>query len=143
MRYKKTIVKKLPKGTHYIEFWADKTPTLHHIDFDLGDVSVKRIPTVEDSEWTGDFSDDPDQIILARALFGEARKTLVPDEARIAIGWVIKNRVESDGWGNSYSKVITKPLQFSAFNKNDPNRQYVENPLHTQTEVDLQAWDRI
>jgi len=140
---KKTFVKQLPEGVHYIEFWSDKTPTLHTVTLDLGDYTPKRIPTVEDPEWTGDFADDIDQIILARALFGEARNTLVPDEARVAIGWVIKNRIKINKGPNSYREVITKPDQFSAFNIGDDNRPYVENPLHTGSEIDQKAWKHV
>ncbi|HOZ03225.1 MAG TPA: cell wall hydrolase [Candidatus Woesebacteria bacterium] len=146
-REQKVITKDLPKGINYIELWADKTPTLHSIILDLGNLESKiaqpeptTIPTVENPKWTGDFADDTDQIILARALFGEARNTLVPDEARIAIGWVIKNRVISAGWSNSYLGVITKPKHFSAFNLGDDNRSFVEDPLHTGKEVDREAW---
>lgn len=137
----KTINTNLPQGTHYIEFWADKTPTLHQFILNFGDFQLKRIPSVNDPQWTGNFADDTDQIILARALFGEARNTLVPDEARIAIGWVIRNRVASKRWSDTYWEVVTEPLQFSAFNLGDPNRVYVENPLHTGKEVDKTAWE--
>ncbi|KKQ38937.1 MAG: hypothetical protein US54_C0001G0062 [Candidatus Roizmanbacteria bacterium GW2011_GWA2_37_7] len=140
-REEKTFVRQLTKDVHYIEFWVDKTPTLHTVTLDLGDYTPKRIPTVEDPEWTGGFADDPDQIILARALFGEARKTLVPDKARVAIGWVIKNRVKSNRWPNTYWGVITEPEQFSSFNKDDPNREYVEDPLYKGLEIDKTAWE--
>lgn len=144
----KIVSKNLAKGIHYIEFWADKTPTLHSVILDLGYLELQsnpsqpnRIPTVDNPKWTKDFADDPDQIILARALFGEARSISVPDEARIAIGWVIKNRVESLKWPNTYWEVITTPYQFSCFNKNDPNRSFVENPLHKDNPLDKNAWE--
>lgn len=138
---RKTIELNVPLGIHYIEFWADRTPTLHEIVLNFGDFQPKRIPTVNDPEWTGNFADDIDQIILARALFGEARNTLVPDEARIAIGWVIRNRVSSKRWPDTYWEVVTEPLQFSAFNGGDPNRVYVENPLSSGKEIDKVAWE--
>lgn len=147
-REQKVVAKDLPKGAHYIEVWADKTPTLHKIILDLGNLESEpaqpeptNTPTVENPKWTGDFSDDTDQIILARALFGEARNTLVPDEARIAISWVIKNRVISTGWPDTYLGVITKPRHFSAFNLGDDNRPFVEDPLHKNNEVDKKAWE--
>ena len=134
----KEFTPNLPSDLHYIELWADKTPILHQVNLNLGPYESKQ---VEDPRWTGDFSDDTDQIILARALFGEARNTLVPDSARIAIGWVIRNRVESKRWGEEYFEVITQPLQFSAFNENDPNRIYVENPIYTKRKIDINAWE--
>ncbi|MFC1756959.1 transglycosylase SLT domain-containing protein [Patescibacteria group bacterium] len=33
----KTIETNLAKGLHYIEFWADKTPTLHNVGLDFGE----------------------------------------------------------------------------------------------------------
>lgn len=129
----------LLKGLHYIELHTDRTPTVESVEFDFGE--LPRIPSVDDPRWTGDFSDDSNQIILARALFGEARNTLVPDKARIAIGWVIRNRVESPKWPNNYHGVVTKPLQISAFNTNDDNRPFVENPLHTGKAINKEAWE--
>jgi len=146
---RKTVTKNLPSALHYIELWADKTPTLHRINLNLGDIKQEVgseqtesqvSPTVNSPKWTGNFSDDPDQVILARALFGEARKTLVPDEARVAIGWVIKNRVLSERWPNTYWEVITTPSQFSSFNTDDPNYPYVEDPLRASNEINKNAW---
>ena len=139
-RQQKTFNKDLQQGAHYIEFWADKTPTLHIVTLDLGDYKPKRTPTVENPEWTGDFSDDIDRIILARALFGEARDTFVPDMVRVAIGWTIRNRVGDSRWPSTYHGVITEPSQYSSFNNDDQNRPYVENPLHSSLEIDREAW---
>src|SRR3989338_307273 len=147
----KIVIRDRDRGTHYLEFWADQTPTLHKVMLDLGELGPKepsteidqppsRVPTVEDPKWTGNFEDDRDKIIVARVLFGEARNTLVPDEARVAIGCVIKNRVVSNGWPNTYWEVITLPKHFSAFNSGDPNRPFVEDPLHAGSEIDQQAW---
>lgn len=146
----KVLTKNLESGMHYVEFWADKTPTLHQVVLNLGELTLEsgsqpaessNGPTVGNPKWTENFSDDSDQIILARALFGEARSTLVPDEARVAIAWVIKNRVESNRWPNTYWEVITTPSQFSSFSQSDPNRAYVENPLHKDLVVDKKAWE--
>jgi len=139
-RESKTFIKNLDLNTHYIEFWTDRTPTLHKVTLDLGDYNPKRIPTVEDPEWTGHFSDDTDQMILARAIFGEARDKLYPDVARIAVGWSIRNRVEESSDTYSYNEIITKAEQFSAFNLGDDNRSYVENPFWEENESDKIAW---
>lgn len=130
----------LSTGLHYIEFWADRMPTIDKITFNFGSSPSKRIPTVDDPKWTGDFADDSDQIILARAIFGEARSEKLPDEARIAVGWSIKNRVEDSRWPNTYQEVITQDQQYSAFNATDPNRKYVENPFWTESDIDKKAW---
>ena len=140
-REQKVFTKNLSSGVHYLEFWADKTPTLHQVDLHLGETQLERVPTVNDPEWTGNFADDINQMILARALFGEVRNTLIPDLARVAIGWVIRHRVENKRWPNSYWEVITAKSQFSSFNKTDDNRKYVENPNHTGKDIDLRAWE--
>lgn len=139
-REQQSFTKNLQKGINYIELWADRMPILHSVTLNLGDFTPNRIPSVDDPEWTGDFGDDTDQIILARALFGEARNTLVPDEARIAIGWVIRNRVEDSRWPDKYYQVITTPEHVSSFNEGDENRPYVEDPLQTHKDIDQEAW---
>ena len=58
----------------------------------------------------------------------------------MAIGWVIKNRVVSKGWPNTYREVITTPFQFSSFNTDDPNYPYIEDPLYTGNEINKNAW---
>ncbi len=136
----KTIELNLTQDIHYIEFWADKTPILHQVIFNLGNFQPKRIPTVNDPEWTGDFADDTDQIILARALFGEIRDTSYSDKARIAVGWSIRNRVKSPKWADTYHEVITQSFQYSAFNAGDPNFELVKNPFVTENKIDLNAW---
>lgn len=129
-------------GLHYVEIDADRMPILEKIILNFGKkLSIpKRIPTVDDPKWTGDFSDDPDQIILARAIFGEVRDWLYPDKARVAVGWSIRNRVEDSRWPNTYQKVITQTEQYSAFNENDNNRPYVENPFLEKTDPNKTAW---
>lgn len=139
-REEKTFTENLNSGIHYIEFWADKTPILYDVELDLGKINLKRIPTVNDPQWTGDFNDDTDQMILARAIFGEARDELYPDKARVAVGWSIRNRVEDSRWPDTYQEVTTQKEQYSAFNETDQNRPYVENPFWKNSEVDKTAW---
>jgi hypothetical protein len=96
-------------------------------------------PTVDNPKWTGNFYDDPVQMILARAIFGEARGE--SRDGKIAVGWVIRNRAENGRWwGTDYHSVILKPQQFSAFNQGDPNRPLVENPLYRNSQQDREAW---
>jgi hypothetical protein len=103
-------------------------------------------PTVDNPKWTGNFRDDTERMILARAIFGEARGE--SDEGRIAVGWVIRNRVEDENsrkrwrWGAGYHGVILQRGQFSAFNPRDRNRPFVEDPLRTDNELDRIAWRR-
>ena len=96
-------------------------------------------PTVDNPKWTGNFYDDPVQMILARAIFGEARGE--SRDGKVAVGWVIRNRAENGRWwGTDYHGVILKPLQFSAFNQGDTNRIFVEDPLHRNSQQDREAW---
>lgn len=130
---------KLPEGVHYIEFWADRTPILNsvqiNLDIEPGETSKEefdpgiRVPNVDDPEWTGNFDDDTEQILFARAIFGEARQADFSDQLRIAVGWSIKNRISSPQWGNTYHEVILEDGQYSAFNKDDPNWPFVKDPL--------------
>lgn len=77
---------------------------------------------------TSDFSKDSDRIILARAIYGEARNC--SDEEKIAVAHTVINRV-NDGkkWnGENVKDVILKPWQYSCFNKNDVNYEKLKNP---------------
>lgn len=59
--------------------------------------------------------------VLARTLWGEARGE--PAEGKIAVAWVICNRVAKPRWwGRDVISVCRKPWQFSCWNENDPNR---------------------
>lgn len=56
---------------------------------------------------------------LALCVWREARgETLL---GKLLVCQVIENRVTDPRWPDTYIGVITQPLQFSAFNKNDPN----------------------
>lgn len=129
----KIFLKKLnlKSAVHYIELWADRTPTLHNLELDLG---TKRIPSDSEPKWTGDFNDDTEQMILARAIFGEARS--VSRKARIGVGWSIRTRVESPWWDNTYSEVILDEAQYSAFNEGDKNLPFVKNPFREEGQID-------
>ncbi|MBI3443722.1 hypothetical protein HY008_03550 [Candidatus Woesebacteria bacterium] len=57
------------------------------------------IPTVDNPKWTGSFYDDTEVMLLSRAIYGEAGGE--PKEAKVAVGWAIRNRVEDsrNRWG--------------------------------------------
>lgn len=101
------------------------------------------IPTVDNPKWTGNFADDSDEIILARALYGEARGE--PRAGKIAVAWVIRNRKEHPRWWNSntstYLATITQPQQFACFNPTDQNLKYVQDPsLNFGIALEKAAW---
>jgi len=66
-----------------------------------------------------------DTHVLACTLYGEARSE--PVEGIIAVGCVIRNRVQADlgndgqpdWWGEGYRGVCLKPMQFSVWNDDD------------------------
>lgn len=138
----------LKKGDHYIEFWADRMPVLNSVHLDLGihfdssqdngeqgneeDVPLQNPPNVDNPKWTGSFNDDTEQMILARALWGEARGA--SEEALIAIAWSIKNRLGKRKSWDTYHNIILQPSQYSAFWETSPkdnNLKALRDPLGT------------
>ena len=69
---------------------------------------------------------DKDELDLVTAtIFGEARGESI--EGKVAVGWVIKNRVLDDRWPNTYKEVILQRKQFSCWNKKDRNYEKTVN----------------
>lgn len=64
--------------------------------------------------------------LLALCIWRESRGE--PVEGKILVAQTIKNRVDDGRWPDTYSAVITQPLQFSAFNKNDIQVNYYPKP---------------
>ncbi len=74
------------------------------------------------------FKEQDPRVLLAMCIFGEARGE--GDEGKLAVGCVVRNRVNSEGrYGVGFPGVILKPWQFSSFNANDPNRHKLLEPL--------------
>ena len=135
----KTFTTNLPVNTHYIEFWADKTPTLHKISFDLGGFKPKRIPTVKDPEWTEDFNDDIETMLLARLLLGEAETQ--SREAKLWVAGAVLNRVKAKAWPDTIREVILQRKQYDPFKSSDPNFSKITDPLGNDTsKLRLQNW---
>ena len=87
---------------------------------------------------TDDFSEDSDEVLLARMLFGEARSC--SDEEKTAVAYTVLNRVD-DGkrWnGTTIRGVVLKPWQYSCFNRNDPNKEKLKDP----EKYDKISWER-
>ncbi|WP_404986198.1 cell wall hydrolase [Caballeronia sp. LZ034LL] len=68
---------------------------------------------------------DGDLDVVARTLWGEARGE--SKTGKIAVAWVIKNRVLSPKtwWGKDYASVCRAKFQFSCWNPNDPNYPFL------------------
>ncbi len=138
-REEKTFDKNLQSGIHYIEFWADKTPTLHQAQFDLGDFQPKRIPTVKDPEWTDDFNDDTGQMLLARLILGEAENQ--SKETKIWVGGAVLNRVKAKAWPNTIHEVILQKGQYDPFKPENINFPKVTDPLNEdKSKLRLRNW---
>ncbi len=123
---------------HYIEFWADRMPTLNKVILDFGNTPIKRIPTVYDPEWAGDFRSDPEDILLARLIFGEARGE--PLEAKIWVAGSVLNRMKSGAWPDTIYDVITQPQQFDPLKPGDKNYNYVIDPFWKNDKRDILSW---
>ncbi|MHB8904073.1 MAG: cell wall hydrolase, partial [Patescibacteria group bacterium] len=121
-----------------LDLYSDDSPRIHKIE--IGIKEPKILPTVDNPFWTENFRDDTEQMILARAIFGEGRS--LPDEGKIAIAWSIRNRVEDDRWPNNYHDVILQKSQFSAFREVDPNWKYVKNPFYKINPKQLAVWEK-
>ena len=139
-RQKKNFEENLDSDIHYIDFWADRMPTLHEIIFDLGVDKLKRIPSVENPKWTDEnFIDDSEQMILARVILGEGENQ--SKEARTGIGFTVLNRIKKHKkqWGYNVHEVILKESQYDSFwNKNTKDK--VRDPLNNN--VSISVWNK-
>ncbi len=78
---------------------------------------------------TEDFSEDTDEVLLARMIFGEARG--LSEIEKIAVGYTAVNRANDNvKWnGSDVRSAVLKSKQYSCFNSNDPNREKLMNPM--------------
>jgi cell wall hydrolase len=61
---------------------------------------------------------------MSRTVYGEARNQSY--FGQVAVAWVIKNRsFRPERFGSSIKDVCLRPLQFSCWNVNDPNRAII------------------
>ena len=139
IRESKTLTTHLTTDIHYIEFWVDKTPIFHTITFDLGDYLLKRIPTVENPEWTANFADDTNEMLLARLILGEAENQ--SREAKIWVGGAVFNRVKAKAWQNSIHEVILQKDQYDTFKSSNINFPKITDPFNEdKSQLRLKNW---
>jgi spore germination cell wall hydrolase CwlJ-like protein len=62
---------------------------------------------------------------LARTIYGEARGESLT--GKIAVGWVVRNRLAAARFGASIERVCRAPFQFSCWNSGDPNLAQLES----------------
>ncbi len=132
----------LTKGLHYIELWADRMPVIKSLKIIINSIEpVKIIPNADNPEWTGDFNDDPEDIILARLILGEASSQ--PQEAKSWVGWSVINRTQAKSWWpDTVHGVILQEGQFDPLKPKDPNFSKITNPLDFKNinEIDKKTW---
>lgn len=75
---------------------------------------------------------------MAKTVFGEVRGE--GDATRRAVAWVIRNRARDPAhrFGHSVWEVVTRPYQFSCWNRGDPNREAILHPMRAPLE--REAW---
>lgn len=71
---------------------------------------------------------------LARTIYGEARGQNYA--SKIAVAWIIRNRLAKGTWGSTYRSVVTARLQFTCWSKkHDPHGyEAIHNPVGTPWE---------
>ena len=82
---------------------------------------------------TGEVADS-ELMYLARTIYGEARGQSYA--SKVAVGWIIRNRLMKGTWGSTYRSVVTARLQFTCWSKTHDPHGYkaIHNPVG-------QAWD--
>ncbi|OIO81347.1 hypothetical protein AUJ84_01390 [Candidatus Pacearchaeota archaeon CG1_02_32_132] len=117
-------VKMLPAGKQdNLERKVDYVPKVRKEN--IGKVEVEKRLDYK----TKDFSEDSNEVILARMIFGEARSC--SDIERIAVGYTALTRANDGerGNGSNVKETILMSKQYSCFNSKDSNRKVVMDPL--------------
>lgn len=135
-----TFTVNLSPGLHYLEFEADRMPTLNKLVIDFGTTPPipPGIPSVDNPKWTKDFYDDTPELLLARLLLGEAE-----DQSREAKSWVagsVLNRVKAEAWPKTIHGVILQPDQYDPFKPIDLNFPKITDPLGDISEKRKRIW---
>ena len=74
------------------------------------------------------WPDFDEWMYIARTLYGEARGQNF--ESKVAVAWIIRNRLERGTWGDTYKDVVTARLQFTCWSERiDPDGyKAIHNP---------------
>ena len=80
--------------------------------------------------------DEEELLWLARVLYSETKRY----DEQVLVAWVVRNRVESGRWGNTYKKVILAKGQFSGMHPTDANYKInIQKGDHSKDEAWLNA----
>ena len=112
-----------------LDLYSDETPRLLKIEIGIKQPEAKRIPTVDDPLWTGDFRDDTEEMLLARLIFGEVNNE--PREAKIWVAWSVINRTKANSWWpNTIKEVILQEGQYDPIKPKSSIYKKIINPLN-------------
>jgi hypothetical protein len=77
---------------------------------------------------------ESEHMYLARTIYGEARGQNYA--SKMAVAWIIRNRLAKGTWGSTYRSVVTARLQFTCWSKkHDPHGyEAIHNPVGTPWE---------
>lgn len=123
------------------DLYSDGKPFLRKIEIGLKPAETKRIPTVDDPLWTGDFRDDTDEMLLARLIFGEVNNE--PREAKIWVAWSVINRTKAGSWWpKTIKEAILQKDQYDPIKSSSGIYYKIINPLNYKDEgvADKKSW---
>ena len=81
-----------------------------------------------------------DHLFFALTIYGEARSENAASKR--AIAWIIRNRFTKKKGEDSYRKIVLRPLQFSCWNKDDPNYKLLQSPGKNGLSAHQKAFDK-
>lgn len=122
-----------------IDLYSDETPRLSKIE--IGVKEPKRIPTVDNPLWTGDFRDDTEEMLLARLIFGETNNE--PRDAKIWAAWSVINRTTANSWWpKTIKEVILQKDQYDPIKSTSDVYKKIISPLEFEDigEDDKKSW---
>lgn len=122
-----------------IDLYSDETPRLSKIE--IGIKEPKRIPTVDEPLWIGDFRDDTEEMLLARLIFGEEGGE--PRDAKIWVAWSVINRTTANSWWpKTIKEVILQKGQYDPIKPSNGAHDRIINPLNykDEKESDKKSW---
>lgn len=124
--FSQDINTKMPQ--YKLDLFSDETPRLLKIELDIKQQETKRLPTVDNPLWTGDFKDDTEEMLLARLIFGEVNNE--PREAKIWVAWSVINRTAANSWWpETIQEVILQKGQYDPFKPESPIYGKIISPL--------------
>ncbi|RQT46517.1 cell wall hydrolase [Burkholderia cepacia] len=105
-------------------WWENVAGKAKDFPVDSSVFHIHPVSLVEIFNWP-DFDE---WMYMARTLYGEARGQNF--ESKVAVAWIIRNRLERGTWGDTYKDVVTARLQFTCWSERiDPDGyKAIHNP---------------